>query len=85
MKFSEAQPVEVPIDPTEYRFKLALINRRIDEVLNTVKSANLVGQSIIGYLEKKVLMICFFFNLVLFRDTQKLLFILSRMKRHALG
>ncbi|CAJ0935364.1 unnamed protein product, partial [Mesorhabditis belari] len=49
----EAQPVEVPIDPTEYRFKLALINRRIDEVLNTVKSANLVGQSIIGYLEKK--------------------------------
>ncbi|CAJ0583840.1 unnamed protein product, partial [Mesorhabditis spiculigera] len=49
----DAQPVEVPIDPTEYRFKLALINRRIDEVLNTVKSANLVGQSIIGYLEKK--------------------------------
>lgn len=30
--FSEGAPVEVPIDPTEYRFKLALINRRYDEV-----------------------------------------------------
>ncbi|KAK6042602.1 hypothetical protein COOONC_19893, partial [Cooperia oncophora] len=49
----EATPVEVPIDPTEYRFKLALINRRIDEVLNMVKSSTLVGQSIISYLEKK--------------------------------
>ncbi|CAI4229923.1 unnamed protein product [Auanema sp. JU1783] len=49
----DATPVEVPIDPTEYKFKLALINRRIDEVLNMVKSANLVGQSIISYLEKK--------------------------------
>ncbi|CAB3408946.1 unnamed protein product [Caenorhabditis bovis] len=49
----EATPVEVPIDPSDYKFKLALINRRIDEVVNMVKSANLVGQSIIGYLEKK--------------------------------
>ncbi|MCP9264240.1 Coatomer subunit alpha [Dirofilaria immitis] len=49
----EAAPVEVPIDPTEYRFKLALINRRYDEVLNMVRSANLVGQSIIAYLQKK--------------------------------
>ncbi|KAJ1346487.1 hypothetical protein KIN20_001277 [Parelaphostrongylus tenuis] len=49
----EATPVEVPVDPTEYRFKLALINRRIDEVLNMVKSCTLVGQSIISYLEKK--------------------------------
>ncbi|ETN71049.1 WD domain, G-beta repeat protein [Necator americanus] len=49
----EATPVEVPIDPTEYRFKLALINRRIDEVLNMVKNSTLVGQSIISYLEKK--------------------------------
>lgn len=30
--FSEAAPIEVLIDPTEYRFKLALINRRYDEV-----------------------------------------------------
>jgi hypothetical protein len=30
--YREAAPVEVPIDSTEYRFKLALINRRYDEV-----------------------------------------------------
>lgn len=41
------------IDPTEYRFKLALINRRYDEVLNMVRNAKLVGQSIIAYLQKK--------------------------------
>lgn len=41
------------IDPTEYRFKLALIHRRYDEVLNMVRSANLVGQSIIAFLQKK--------------------------------
>jgi len=49
----EAAPVELTIDPTEYRFKLALINRRYDEVLNMVRNANLVGQSIIAYLQKK--------------------------------
>jgi len=49
----DAAPVEVTIDPTEYRFKLALINRRYDEVLNMVRNANLVGQSIIAYLQKK--------------------------------
>lgn len=49
----DATPLEVPIDPTEYRFKLALINRRIDQVLNMVKGASLVGQSIISYLQKQ--------------------------------
>ncbi|MFH4977259.1 hypothetical protein AB6A40_003968 [Gnathostoma spinigerum] len=49
----EAAPVEVAIDPTEYRFKLALINRHYDEVVTMVRSANLVGQSIIAYLQKK--------------------------------
>ncbi|KAI6204356.1 Coatomer subunit alpha [Aphelenchoides besseyi] len=49
----DAAPIEITIDPTEYRFKLALINRRYDEVLNMVRSANLVGQSIIAYLQKK--------------------------------
>ena len=33
----EAAPVEVPIDPTEYKFKLALINRKIEDVLQMVK------------------------------------------------
>lgn len=41
------------IDPTEYRFKLALINQKYDEVLNMVLNANLLGQSIIAYLQKK--------------------------------
>lgn len=49
----EAKPAELAIDTTEYRFKLALINRRMDEVLSMVRSSNLVGQSIISYLEKK--------------------------------
>ncbi|KER21254.1 hypothetical protein T265_10381 [Opisthorchis viverrini] len=46
-------PLVLSIDPTEYRFKLALINRRYDEVLHMVRNSNLVGQAIIGYLEKK--------------------------------
>ena len=41
------------IDPTEYRFKLALINRKYDEVLSIIRSSNLVGQAIIAYLQKK--------------------------------
>ncbi|TKR92815.1 hypothetical protein L596_007393 [Steinernema carpocapsae] len=49
----EAAPIELTVDSTEYRFKLALINRRYDEVLNMVRGANLVGQSIIAYLQKK--------------------------------
>lgn len=46
-------PIELTIDPTEYRFKLALISKRYDEVLNMVRSSNLLGQSIIFYLQKK--------------------------------
>ncbi|TPP57565.1 Coatomer subunit alpha [Fasciola gigantica] len=46
-------PLVLSIDPTEYRFKLALVNRRYDEVLHMVRNSNLVGQAIIGYLEKK--------------------------------
>ena len=41
------------IDPTEYRFKLALIGRKYDEVLSIIRSSNLVGQAIIAYLQKK--------------------------------
>lgn len=41
------------IDPTEYKFKLALIRRKYDEVLFMVRNAKLVGQSIISYLQKK--------------------------------
>lgn len=41
------------IDPTEYRFKLALVKRNYDEMLQIIKTSSLVGQSIISYLQKK--------------------------------
>ncbi|CAF4209674.1 unnamed protein product, partial [Adineta steineri] len=41
------------IDLTEFKFKLALINRKYDEVLHTIRTTKLVGQSIIAYLQKK--------------------------------
>ncbi|ORX48002.1 coatomer protein alpha subunit, partial [Hesseltinella vesiculosa] len=43
----------ISIDPTEYRFKLALIKRQYEEVLHIIRNSNLVGQSIIAYLQKK--------------------------------
>jgi coatomer protein complex subunit alpha (xenin) len=43
----------VTIDPTEYRFKLALVRKNYDEVLQIIRNSNLVGQSIIAYLQKK--------------------------------
>lgn len=48
-----AKPRTIAIDPTEYRFKLALIRKNYDEVLQIIRSSNLVGQSIIAYLQKK--------------------------------
>ena len=41
------------IDPTEYRFKLALVKRNYEEMLSIIKNSSLVGQSIIAYLQKK--------------------------------
>ena len=41
------------VDPTEYRFKLALIKRNYEEMLQIIKTSSLVGQSIISYLQKK--------------------------------
>ncbi|KAJ3014266.1 UNVERIFIED_CONTAM: hypothetical protein HDU68_000356 [Siphonaria sp. JEL0065] len=43
----------ITIDPSEYRFKLALVRRNYDEVLYIIRTSNLVGQSIIAYLQKK--------------------------------
>jgi coatomer protein complex subunit alpha (xenin) len=43
----------VAIDPTEYRFKLALVRQNYDEVLHIIRTSNLIGQSIIAYLQKK--------------------------------
>ncbi|KAJ5820115.1 hypothetical protein N7474_005706 [Penicillium riverlandense] len=48
-----AQPRILEIDPTEYRFKLALVKRNYDEMLQIIKNSSLVGQSIISYLQKK--------------------------------
>lgn len=42
----------VTIDPTEYRFKKALINKKFNEVLRIIKNSNLVGENIIAYLKK---------------------------------
>lgn len=43
----------IAFDPTEYKFKLALINRNYDQVFHLIKTSNLMGQSIIGYLQQK--------------------------------
>ncbi|MCJ1399325.1 hypothetical protein MMC11_002527 [Xylographa trunciseda] len=48
-----AKPKVLNIDPTEYRFKLALVKRDYEEMLQIIKTSSLVGQSIIAYLQKK--------------------------------
>lgn len=48
-----ARPRTITIDPTEYRFKLALIRNNYDEVLHLIRTSNLLGQSIIAYLQQK--------------------------------
>ncbi|KAL3836986.1 hypothetical protein ACJMK2_022379 [Sinanodonta woodiana] len=49
----ECRTKVLSIDPTEFKFKLALVNRKYEEVLHMVRNAKLVGQSIISYLQKK--------------------------------
>ena len=49
----DARPRMFTVDPTEYCFKLALVNRNYDEVLRIVRNGNLSGQSIIAYLQQK--------------------------------
>ena len=48
-----SKPKILEIDPTEYRFKLALVKRNYEEMLQIIKTSSLVGQSIIAYLQKK--------------------------------
>ena len=43
------------MDTTEYMFKLALLQRKFDAVLAMIKGSALCGQSIISYLQAKVL------------------------------
>ena len=47
------RPQNITIDPTEFRFKLALVRGQYDEVLSIIKNSNLVGQAIIAFLQKK--------------------------------
>ena len=47
----KVRPIE--FDPTDYRFKLALINRNYEEVFHIIRTSSLVGQSIVAYLQKK--------------------------------
>lgn len=49
----QGQVETITIDPTEYRFKRALVNKNFGEVLRLIKNSTLVGQNIIGYLQKK--------------------------------
>jgi coatomer subunit alpha len=48
-----ARPRTITIDPTEYRFKLALLRNNHEEMLHIIKTSNLIGQSIIAYLQQK--------------------------------
>ncbi|KAH9236256.1 hypothetical protein K456DRAFT_51635 [Colletotrichum gloeosporioides 23] len=48
-----AKPKVLHVDPTEYRFKLALVKRNYEEMLHIIQTSSLVGQSIISYLQKK--------------------------------
>ena len=48
-----ARPRTITIDPTEYRFKLALLRSNYEEMLHIIKTSTLVGQSIIAYLQQK--------------------------------
>ena len=46
-------PSSLQVDTTEYVFKLALMQRKFDQVLAMIKSSQLCGQSIIAYLQSK--------------------------------
>lgn len=47
------KPRIITIDPTEYQFKLALVNRNYKDMLSIIQTSSLVGQSVISYLQKK--------------------------------
>jgi coatomer protein complex subunit alpha (xenin) len=49
----EAKVRVITIDPTEYKFKLALCSQNYDTVMHIIQTSKLVGQSIISYLQKK--------------------------------
>ena len=48
-----ARPRTITVDPTEFRFKLALMRNNYEEILYIIRTSNLLGQSIIAYLQQK--------------------------------
>lgn len=48
-----ARPRTITFDPTEYRFKLALLKNNYEEMLYIIRTSTLIGQSIIAYLQQK--------------------------------
>lgn len=49
----EGNPGILPIDPTEFAFKLLLLRKRYDDVKRMISQNALRGQSIIAYLQRK--------------------------------
>jgi coatomer subunit alpha len=49
----EGNPGILPIDPTEFAFKLLLLRKRYDDVKRIIAQNRLRGQSIIAYLQRK--------------------------------
>merc|ERR1719499_1109016 len=49
----EQNILDFKIDTTEYRFKLALNAGKQDKIMSVIKDSRLVGESIIGYLQRK--------------------------------
>jgi len=47
------------VDTTEYVFKLALLNRKFDQVLTMIRGNQLCGQAIIAYLQVGLQPLCF--------------------------
>ncbi|KAJ7712514.1 coatomer subunit alpha-2 [Mycena metata] len=48
-----ARPRTITFDPTEYRFKLALLKNNYEEMLCIIRTSTLLGQIIIAYLQQK--------------------------------
>ncbi|KAA8491996.1 Coatomer subunit alpha [Porphyridium purpureum] len=49
----EGNPGLMPIDPSEFTFKLLLLRKRYDDVKRMIAESRLPGQAIIAYLQKK--------------------------------
>lgn len=43
----------IVIDATEYIFKLSLLKKKYDQVMNMIRNSNLCGQAMIAYLQEK--------------------------------